>query len=321
MAKSQVTTADIARSLGISRATVGYVLNRTPGQTISEATTQRVLAEAGRLGYRPHAAARALASGRSRIILLVLPDWPRDFSLQTNLDEAAAALDDAGYSLVTMTQRAGSHAQPLWETLAPDVVIAMAPLADHDVARIRDSGIEHVIAPSPAAPDGDELHLGFADGPRLQVEHLIDIGRTKLAFAGSTDPRIAELVAQRRRAAAQGAALVADADLDAAKAAAVVPVWINQGVDGVLAYNDDIAALVVGAALRAGFRVPDDLAVIGHDDSPIAEMFVPSLSSIRIDNAGLGRYLAAIALAAADETEAPAAGPEMAALLRRRESS
>ena len=61
----RVTAADVARSLGLSRATVGFVLNDTPGQTIPPATRERVLTEAARLGYRPHSAARALASGRS----------------------------------------------------------------------------------------------------------------------------------------------------------------------------------------------------------------------------------------------------------------
>jgi DNA-binding LacI/PurR family transcriptional regulator len=69
----RVTAADVARSLGLSRATVGFVLNDTPGQTIPAATRDRVLAEAKRLGYRANTAAQALASGRSRIILLVPP--------------------------------------------------------------------------------------------------------------------------------------------------------------------------------------------------------------------------------------------------------
>lgn len=59
----RATAADIARAVGVSRATVGYVLNDTPGQTISQATRERVLESARRLGYRPRAAAQALASG------------------------------------------------------------------------------------------------------------------------------------------------------------------------------------------------------------------------------------------------------------------
>lgn len=121
----RVTASDIARSLGISRATVGFVLNDTPGQTISEATRVRVLDEAKRLGYRPHTAARALASGRTRIVLLVLPDWPLDFRLRRNIEEASLALDEAGYALITYTPHPTGQSRPLWETLQPDVVISM----------------------------------------------------------------------------------------------------------------------------------------------------------------------------------------------------
>ena len=136
----RVTAADVARSLGISRATVGFVLNDTPGQTISEATRARVLDEAKRLGYRANTAARALASGRSRIILLVLPDWPLDYAMRTHLDEASLALDEAGYALVTMTPHPGGQAQPLWETLRPDVVMGMTPFTVEQLESIRASG-------------------------------------------------------------------------------------------------------------------------------------------------------------------------------------
>ena len=110
----RITAADIAREVGVSRTTVGFVLNATPGQTISPATTRKVLDAAERLGYRPHLAAQALARGRTNIVLLVLPDWPMDYSMRRHLDEASIALDQAGYSLVTMSPLPGGHARPLW---------------------------------------------------------------------------------------------------------------------------------------------------------------------------------------------------------------
>ena len=71
-----VTSADVARESGVSRTTVSYVLNGTPGTSISDATRQRVLEAAARLGYAPSAAARTLRSGRSDLVLCLLPDWP-----------------------------------------------------------------------------------------------------------------------------------------------------------------------------------------------------------------------------------------------------
>lgn len=323
----RVTAADVARSLGLSRATVGFVLNDTPGQTIPEATRARVLAEARRLGYRANTAARALATGRSRIILLVLPDWPLDYSMRSHLDEASLALDEAGYSLVTMTPHPGGQAQPLWETLRPEVVIGMTPFDAERLEDIRASGVRHVIPPVPAGEIGASAELGFADGPRLQVEHLLHTGRTRLAFAATPDPRVTDLVAERRELASRtlrdhsGAGFHADAAVSPADAQQVVHDWHTRGIDGVVAYNDDIAALVLGAALRMGVDVPRDLGIIGHDDTPVASLLVPSLSSVRIDTAGLGRYLAELALSAANDAAPPTAGPEADAILIRRETT
>jgi DNA-binding LacI/PurR family transcriptional regulator len=321
-----VTAADVARSLGISRATVGFVLNDTPGQTISAATRDRVLKEARRLGYRPNTTARALASGQSKIVLLVLPEWPLDYSMRSNLDELSLALDEAGYSLVTMTPHPGGQARPLWETLRPDVVMGMAPFTDEQLEQIRDSA-PHVIPPTAAGTANSVGEGRFARGPRLQVAHLIERGRSRLAYAGSTDPRVADLVAQRRALARSsceeilGAPLVADRDIDEETVTSTVADWARSGVDGVIAYNDDIAALVAGAALRAGVSIPGRLAIIGHDDTPLSRLFVPALSTVRIDSAGLGRYLAKLALSEATGSPAPDAGPETDASLVQREST
>lgn len=321
----RVTAADVARSLGLSRAAVGFVLNDTPGQTIPEATRQRVLAEAKRLGYRPHTAARALASGRSQIVLLLLPDWPVDYSLRAHIDEASLVLDRAGYALVTRTPHPGGTAVPLWESLRPDVVLAMAPVSDEEYAAIVATGAVALIPGREASEIGEELH--FDEGPRLQVAHLLESGRRRLAFAVPSDPRLAGLAEQRRVLAARtlegeipGGALAA-ASVDASNIGAVLADWIADGVDGVVAYNDDVAALVLSAAVRAGVDVPGSLAIVGHDDSPLAGLIVPSLSSVRVDTAGLGRYLAELALSRATGSAPPVAGPEATAVLIRRESS
>jgi DNA-binding LacI/PurR family transcriptional regulator len=311
-AEHRVTAADIARSLGVSRATVGFALNDTPGQTISPATRERVLAEARRLGYRPHSAARALASGRSRIVLLVLPDWPLDFTLRRNIEEASLALDEAGYTLITYTPHPTGQAQPLWEVLDPDAVVSMTPLSDARIAAIRAAGVRHII-PDPDRVIAQEYR---EDGPALQVRHLVERGHARIAFAGSADPRIADLVRLRGARAAEAAAEAGaelgtprDLALEGAGATAAVAAWRAEGVSAVAAYNDDVAVAVIGAALRGGLRVPDDLAVIGHDDTPLASVVQPRLSTIRLDNAGLGRYLAALTLRVIEGRAAPVRPP------------
>ena len=317
----RVTAADIARSLGISRATVGFVLNDTPGQTISAATRSRVLAEADRLGYRPHQAARALASGQSKIVLLILPDWPLEYSLSTHLEEASLALDEAGYSLVTWTRHAGGRARPLWETLQPDVVMSLTPLDPETASAIRRGGAVVVTPGEPGAPPAP---LEYGTGPALQIQHLADRGHRRIVYAESADPRIADLVAERAGVAARAAAelrVSLDRRVVVEPEPSIVSEWVASGVTAVAGYNDDIAARVLHAALLARIHVPSELAVVGHDDAPISRLLMPALSTVRVDNAGLGRFFAAIALQAATGAPAPGAGPETRAELVHRSSS
>ncbi|MGQ4267462.1 LacI family DNA-binding transcriptional regulator [Nocardiopsis changdeensis] len=324
-ARTRVTAADIAREVGVSRATVGFVLNDTPGQTISAATRERVLRTARRLGYRPHRAAQALASGQSRIILFVLPDWPLDYSMRRYLEEASLLLDEAGYGMVTYTPHPGGTSRPLWESLDPDVVVGFTAFGPEDSASLRASGVTRVI---PAPDESEGLHgaPALTAGPELQVRHLVEQGHTDLAFAASADTRLEELVRERgenaHRACLDAGARWHGADfIDGGDPGALVRRWHEEGVTGVVAYNDDVAAAVVGAALRAGLDVPDDLAVVGHDDSPLASVFVPALSSVRLDTGALGRALAGRALDEAQGRPRERGHIEVRAELVRREST
>jgi DNA-binding LacI/PurR family transcriptional regulator len=308
----RVTAADVARAVGLSRATVGFVLNDTPGQTIPAHTRERVLAEARRLGYRPHPAARALASGQSRIILLVLPDWPIDFTMRRNIEEATVALDDAGYSLITHHPLHAGRTRPLWETLQPDVVLSLTPFSAERLEQLHAAGV-HRIVPDPTHLPVDEY---TEEGTALQVAHLAEHGHDILAFVGSADTRLTDLVEARReraKVAAEHARLtIVDAgniDLDEASGARAVDSARAAGATAVVAYNDEVAITVTGAALRAGLRVPEDLAVMGHDDIPLASVVEPRLTSVRLDMAGLGRYLAAIALSLAENAPLPDVTP------------
>jgi DNA-binding LacI/PurR family transcriptional regulator len=295
----RATAADVARAVGVSRATVGYVLNGTPGQKISDATTKRVLDAAHELGYRPHAAAQVLASGRSRIVLLVLPDWPLDHSVRRYIEEASLVLDEAGYTLVTWSPHETGKTRPLWEQLDPDVVVGFSPFPDADIQAMRAHGIGHII---PDPHDAAERAVG--GGPALQVQHLHDLGHRRIALATTADKRLVAL-AQERVDAARDAARrlrmvcvdVSRVDAPEAQRPRLLERWLEMGATGVVAYNDDVAAIVVRTALEGGVAVPGDLSVVGHDDSPIASLFMPALSSVRLDNAGLGRLVARMALA------------------------
>ena len=297
--KRRVTAADVAREAGVSPATVGFVMNRTKGQTISEATRKRVLDAAQELNYKPHHAARALRSGRNKLVLLVLPDWPLEHSLRTNLEVLTHALASHGYTLVTYTPLADSTATPLWAILEPAVVIGYRQFSDEDLADMKSVGIRNIIPDRASAQTSSD----FTSGPKLQAEYLLGLGHTRLGFAHPADPRLEDFVAARLHLVQQvcskagvPAPIVRQVDYQDGTAALAVTAWREAGVTGIVAYNDETAADVISAAERQGLRVPEELSVIGHDDSPLAARFIPSISSVGVDMEQLGLYTAAIAL-------------------------
>ncbi|MCX5356238.1 LacI family transcriptional regulator [Streptomyces mirabilis] len=316
----------MAQSLGLSRATVGFVLNDTPGQTIPVSTRRRVLSEAARMGYRPHRAAQTLRRGSSKVILFVLPDWAAGLTMQQHLDEAALALDEAGYSLVTCTRYTAGRARPLWELLTPDVVLGLSPFDAGELASMHACGITRII-PAPEQPTTLDDWPALTAGTALQVDHLHEQGHRRIAFAAPADLHT-PLLDHRVRTAQQAATRLGLAPIDIrpvdhgdGSAREAVRHWRDAGVTGIAAYNDDTAAAVVGAAVRAGVSVPEDLAVIGHDDTPLAALFVPSISSVRIDIVSLGRHFAAFALHEADGRRLPPRDTRTDTVVMPREST
>ncbi|WP_262059481.1 LacI family DNA-binding transcriptional regulator [Streptomyces sp. STR69] len=324
--RKRVTAADVAQSLGLSRATVGFVLNDTPGQTIPESTRRRVLSEAARMGYRPHRAAQTLRRGSSKVILFVLPDWAAGLTMQQHLDEAALALDEAGYSLVTCTRYAAGRARPLWELLTPDVVLGFSSFDADELASMRACGVTRIV-PAPERPMTLDDWPALTTGTALQIEHLYEQGHRRIAFAAPADPHTS-LLDSRVHTARQTAARLGLDPIDIrpvdhrdGSAREAVRRWRAEGITGVAAYNDDSAAAVVGAAVRAGVSVPDELAVIGHDDTPLAAMFIPSISTVRIDIVSLGRHFAAFALHEADGRPLPSRDSTADTVVIAREST
>ncbi|KQT98443.1 LacI family DNA-binding transcriptional regulator [Sanguibacter sp. Leaf3] len=324
----RATAADVASAAGVSRATVGFVLNNTHGQTISAPTRERVRAAAEGLGYRPHAGAQALARGSSTIVIFVLPDWPLDHSMRAHLEAARAALDVEGYSLVTYTRHQSSKARPLWEVLDPAAVVGMMPFTPDELAGLRRSGVTRVFPATSVVESGADQVVDLDTAVRLQVDHLAELGHRRLAYALSTDERLTSLGAERLQTA-QGRARelglpeldVRHLPADRGETLAAVTAWIGADVTGVVAYNDDIASLVSAAAQRLGASVPEDLAIVGYDDTPLAALQFPALTSVRVDTEGLGRALAEIALALIQDRAVPVWDVDAHAVLVRREST
>ena len=130
----RVTSEDVARASGVSRATVSYVLNNDPRQSIPLETRERVLKVARELGYSPFTAARILRAGYSRIVLVVLQFEMVDPAMARSLKELEAALAEKGFSLIWYVgvHTALGHIHPS-ANLTPAVIVSLIDETDVDI--------------------------------------------------------------------------------------------------------------------------------------------------------------------------------------------
>ncbi|WP_037605990.1 LacI family DNA-binding transcriptional regulator [Streptacidiphilus rugosus] len=288
----QITSTDVARAAGVSRATVSFVLNGTPTARISEETRTRVLAAADELGYVPHAAARSLRAGRTDLIVLpaavsaagrLFSDW---------VDEMETALGERGYTVVLHGNRSPDPvtAARAWAQLRPAAVLAMAPtgLTAEAVQVLAQAGTTAVLTIAPEPVPGVLTLLGDqTDIGRIAAEHLIARGRrrigvlmpTERGLSAFAEPRLAGV---RQVAAEHGAAVTPLPMPYGGDAAAALAVLCRElGLDAVFGYNDEYAALLCAALSDHGVDVPGRIAVVGADDLLLAQIVRPQLTSVR----------------------------------------
>lgn len=314
----RVTSGDVAREAGVSRATVSYVLNDTPHQKIAEATRNRVWEAAARLGYAPSAAARTLRTGRSDIVLGVLPDWPIQHVLGRLIQQLTNAF--AEHELTFLVHSSAQPARPLrevWRALTPAAVLALNEFPDAEAEAMRSAGIEVVMTMHGSA-EGDVRSPLVSEEPigALQARHLADTHH-RLGYAYPDLPRLDVLARPRLDGVRQVCAErglpepdVRTVPLDLDGAAEAVKTWLaaDPPVTGICAFNDDIAMAVLLALQSLGLRAPHDLAVIGVDDIPGSALLRPSLTTVVRDTHALARGLARRVVDALDRKELPA-GP------------
>ncbi|MFI6519336.1 LacI family DNA-binding transcriptional regulator [Spirillospora sp. NPDC050679] len=292
-AERPATSTDVARLAGVSQATVSYVLNDAPGVKISEATRVRVRRAAEQLGYTPHASARTLRRGRSDVVLFPVPDIPTGHLAARFFGELGHRLRDHGHTLVLYgdTRGRGVAAAREWAQWRPAAVVVFADrLTRAAVRQLHAAGVATVVAlgtdRSPLAPTMvfDDYAIG-----ECAVGHLIERGRRRLGAVMPAEPELAHFGVPRmagavRAAAAHGLTVRrVDLPFDEAGAAGAVAGWAaGERPDGIFAYNDDYAMLLMRVLQDAGLEVPGDVAVVGADDLPLGRLLRPRLTTVRV---------------------------------------
>lgn len=292
----------MAARAGVSRATVSYVLNGTANQTISPRTAKAVLKAAEDLGYRPNPFAQSLKRGRGGTVLLPLPEAPNVIVLAAGIDACAAALAELGLTLVTDVTQYESTASrtDAWMRLHPAAVIDMfLPTGDPGVEPLREAGIAVLTSTAAPVADGSAADTIAHEARQTQLEYLLDKGHRRILVAGPAARNAAHERHRRSWAAAAGKAVGATvtaqrAQLTRRGVEAVADGWCNstERPDAIAAFNDDFAIALLSAFAVRGVRVPDDVAVIGVDDIPLAAACTPSLTTMTCDFTSWGRAVA-----------------------------
>jgi len=298
-----VTSADVAREVGLSRTTVSFVLNDTPHQRIPEETRQKVLAAASKLGYAPSAAARALASGRSDVVLYLLPDWPVGATAGSLLEYLSAAFEAGGFAFVVHPKAHTTRPlSQLWTNITPAAVLAFEDFTDEELARMRAAGIRATVAMfGRTAGKVGGLTIAEQRVGRLQVEHLAATGHRTIGYAYPDDARLHHPAAPRfdgvRKACVdlgvdEPGRTTVTLTIESALAAVRAFREAIPRVTAVCAYNDDVALALLAACRHLNVAVPDELAVIGVDDVPAAAFSTPPLTTVTHDVPALAKHLA-----------------------------
>ncbi|WP_433361557.1 LacI family DNA-binding transcriptional regulator [Actinoplanes sp. CA-142083] len=329
--RRRVTSADVARLAGVSRATVSYVLNETPGQTISADTRGRVLDAAARLGYAPSAAARTLRTGRSEVVLCLLPDWPIGPEVGSMLGNLSTALARHGLTLVAHPgNREDRPITEIWKAITPAAVIAFADFSEGEIAAMHAAGVALVVALFGRGPQRGrrELEVPQQLVGRRQAAHLAATGHERIGYAYPDDerlrifaePRLAGVRDELQERELHGPAIETVA-LDPQRAADSVRRWHAARVTGVCAYNDEVALAVLAGVRNLGLEAPADLAVIGVDDIPSARLAAPALTTVTTDQVAMASYLSATVVAAISGKPGPDVPTSALIQLVRRESA
>lgn len=303
---------DVARLAGVGKGTVSRVLNDRPG--VSEKTAARVRHAIKRLGYTPNVQARRLARNVSDLICFVLSN--RDFLHEFHsvvLKGVESYCSEAGRDVVFALWRYPLDPPP--PTIALPRIIAGRGSVDgvvlaganhiECVRAVSRTGVPCItmgnnLMGATAMSEVDSVWYDESTGTREAIRHLADLGHRHIRFVGNVS---IPWFARNYRAYSDamidlGLAPVAVAASDTidyvqfAEEAAREILASDQPTTAIVAGNDTIAVTLIGALARRGVRVPNDVSVVGFDDSPRCLECDPSLTSIRVPTETLGRECA-----------------------------
>jgi LacI family transcriptional regulator len=296
----------VAAAAGVSRATVSRVVNGSP--KVSPEVVAVVNSAIAQLDYVPNRSARSLASRRTDVIALLVPESTStvfaDPFFAAIVRGVSRALSETEYTLnllIASELRAEKTRRYLLGGNVDGALIVSHHSGDHSYVHLG-SNLPIVFGGRPITPDADDAYYVDVDNrasARLATEHLIGLGRRNIAtIAGRQDMNagLDRLAGWRESIATIGGdpELVEFGDFSQESGARAMERLLERGVpiDGVFVANDQMAAAAMSVLHGRGLRVPDDVALVGYDDDAFAVMMSPPLTTVHQPTADLGASMA-----------------------------
>jgi LacI family transcriptional regulator len=293
--RASPTLIEISRLSGFSRSTVSRVINNDPH--VEDKTRQRVQSVIRQLNYQPNAAARSLKFGRTHIIGLVIPTGVSsvftDPYFPMLIRGISAACQAKGYSVMLWLAEPEFERRTINQMLRngfiDGVIVSSMPVDESIVEALASSGLPFVLVGRP--PTHPEINFVDVENERAAFEavtHLLRQGRRRIAtIAGpqntivGIDRKAGYQAALRARRLEPDPNLFLEGDFGEESGFIAMQRLLPHKPDAVFAASDAMAVGAMRAIREAGLSVPEDIAVIGFDDLPLAARTAPALTTVR----------------------------------------
>lgn len=302
-----ITLKELAARAGVHPSTVSRIANNDPALRVSADTRARVEALLRETEYRPDAVARSLRLRQTFVLAMIIPDItnPLFANIFRGIEDVA---DERGYGVILgntagSRDRELSHLRGLQARRVDGVVLASVYLHDPSVRWLRKHHVRHVLVNRYS--DRQDPFVGADDvaGALTGTRHLIELGHRRIAhLAGTPDVSTAVLRREGYLAALREAGIEPDPELiaesgyleDTGRVAMERLLSLRRPPSAVFAVNDMAAIGAHAVAKEHGLRIPEDLAIVGYNDVPLASRLSPPLTTLRVPVRELGRISTSI---------------------------
>lgn len=289
----KVTMLDIAKIAGVSKATVSMVLSKRDN-SISEDTRNKVLTLAKEMNYIPNSLARSLSTKRTDTIGIILPDITNPFfsSIARAIEDEASLL---GYNVIfcntdSEINKEEKYIKLLISKLVDGVIFIAGGESEYSVKMLKDNNIPFVLVDRYIDTHEEEygVYALNREGVLQGIEYLYNNGNRRIAFVKG--PKNLEISRQRlagyeysmNKYGIYDENLIFEGDftIDGGIKATKNILESIREIDAIFYCNDTMALGGIKVLLKRGFRVPEDIRVLGFDNIEISEIFEPELTTI-----------------------------------------